>query len=276
VQLNEQQVAFFKTFGFLKFPGLFKEEIGSIVDTFEAIWVEHGGGHNGRPHDGKARSALVPFIDQHDRLCALLDDPRILGIAKSLLGDDFNYTGSDGNYYVGDTSWHSDGWHTKYTYIKLAFYLETLDGSNGALRVIPGSHRNGDWFADTLQATVRKSDENYGIHGRDVPAFALDVVPGDLLLFNHNTKHAAFGGGTARRMFTINLSQRYAEEDLPALRTYVGGLARFWVEEAYGPKMVQGANPERMRHLEQIMANDYHLPELSAKARAEMKEPSRG
>jgi hypothetical protein len=85
VQLNEQQLAFFKTFGFLKFPGLFKEEVGSIIDAFEAIWVEHGGGHNGRPHDGKARSALVPFIDQHDRLCALLDDPRILGIAKSLL-----------------------------------------------------------------------------------------------------------------------------------------------------------------------------------------------
>ena len=32
--------------------------------------------------------------------CALLDDPRILGIATTLLGDDFNYTGSDGNYYA--------------------------------------------------------------------------------------------------------------------------------------------------------------------------------
>ena len=26
-------------------------------------------------------------------------DERILGIATTLLGDDFNYTGSDGNYY---------------------------------------------------------------------------------------------------------------------------------------------------------------------------------
>ncbi len=157
MQLTEQQVAYFRTFGFLKFPGLFAEEVSSIVDAFEDIWKAHGGGHGGRVHDGKARSALVPFIDQHERLCALLDDPRLIGIASALLGEDFNYTGSDGNYYVGDTNWHSDGWHTKYTYIKLAFYLEPLTKDNGCLRVIPGSHRNGDSFAETLQSTPRRS-----------------------------------------------------------------------------------------------------------------------
>lgn len=276
MQLTEQQLAHFETFGFLKFPGLFANDVDSIVDAFEGIWKEHGGGHDGKPHDGKARSALVPFIDQHERLCALLDDPRILGIATALLGDDFNYTGSDGNYYVGDTNWHSDGWHPKYTYIKLAFYLEPLDRDNGCLRVIPGSQHTGDSYATTLQSTVRQSQDNYGIHGRDVPAVALDTVPGDLLLFNHNTKHAAFGGGTARRMFTINLSQRYQDADLPELRKYVSSFARFWLDEAYGEKMVRTADAARMRHLEQIMANDDHLPELSAKARAEMKEPSRG
>ena len=26
----------------------------------------------------------------------------------SLLGEDYNYASSDGNYYVGDTKWHSD------------------------------------------------------------------------------------------------------------------------------------------------------------------------
>lgn len=36
---------------------------------------------------------------------------RINAIATQLLGEDFNYMGSDGNYYVGDTGWHSDGWH---------------------------------------------------------------------------------------------------------------------------------------------------------------------
>lgn len=48
------------------------------------------------------------------------------------------------------------------------------------------------------------------------------------------------------------------------------------VEEAYGEKMVRTADSARIRHLEQIMANDDHLPELSRKARAEIAEPSRG
>jgi len=40
-------------------------------------WQERGRGLNGQVHEGKERSMSVQFIDQHERLCALLDDPRI-------------------------------------------------------------------------------------------------------------------------------------------------------------------------------------------------------
>ena len=40
--------------------------------------------------------------------------------------------------------------------------------------------------------------------------------------------------------------------------------------------MVGTAGPERLVHLEQVMANDGHLAELSRKAREAMSEPSRG
>jgi len=36
------------------------------------------------------------------------------------------------------------------------------------------------------------------------------------------------------------------------------------------------AGPGRMRHLEQVLANQDHLPALTPKARAEMGEPARG
>ena len=52
------------------------------------------------------------------------------------------------------------------------------------------------------------------------------------------------------------------------LRNYISGGARFWVERAFGEKMVNTAGPERMRHLEQVMANDGHLAEMSRQARA--------
>jgi hypothetical protein len=278
MRLTEQQVAYFHTFGFLKFPGLLADQIGQVDAAFEAVWADHGGGHDGKPHDGTARSCLVPFIDQSERLSQLIDHEGILGIASSLLGDDFNYCSSDGNYYVGDTQWHSDGWRPPdgVLYVKMAIYLDRLTRDTGCLRVIPGSHRPGDWFSDRLQGTIRNCAETLGLPGSELPAIPLETTPGDLLLFNHNTKHAAFGGNDHRRMFTINLSQRYRDEDLPALRDQIGTRARFWLDRAYGEKMVRTAGPGRMRHLEQIMANDGHLAELTRQAKLKMKEPSRG
>jgi hypothetical protein len=275
-QLSEQQINFFQTFGYLSFPGLMTDRIQEIERAFEAVWEGRGGGHNGRPHDGTARSCIVPFIDQSETLSSLLDDPRINGIATGLLGEDFNYMGSDGNYYVGDTRWHSDGWHKEMLHIKLAFYLDPLTANTGALRVIPGSHRIGDAYAEGLQSQIRKSNELWGMEGHHLPAVALETNPGDLVCFNHNTKHAAFGGNSHRRMFTINLCQRYPETKLQELRDYIGGAARFWIDRAYGEAMVRTAGPQRIRHLEQVMANDGHLAELSRKARETMPEPSRG
>lgn len=274
--LSDAQVRFFDAFGFLALPGAFSDRIGQVIDDFEALWTSRGGGHAGKPHEGTARSCIAPFIDQTPELSALVDDPRIRGIATSLLGPDFNYMGSDGNYYVGDTPWHSDGWHREVRHVKIAFYLDTLDATNGCLRVIPGSHRIGDQWAEDLQRDLRACGERWEMAGADIPAIALAVQPGDLLIFNHNTKHAAFGGGTRRRMFTMNLCQRYPEHLLPELREYLSGAARFWVERAYGPAMIATAGPDRLPHLEQCLANDSHLAELSRQAREKMAEPSRG
>ena len=277
-ELTEQQLSFFRTFGYLSFPGLMTDRIEEIQSEFEAVWAMHGGGHNGKPHDEKARSCIVPFIDQSEVLCTLLDDPRILGIAYSILGDDFNYTGSDGNFYVGETRWHSDGARKpeEPMYIKIAFYLDRLTRDTGALRVIPGSHLVGDGYADALSNRIGNSQEQWGLRGRDIPAAVLETQPGDLVMFNHNTKHAAFGGGVRRRMFTINLSQRYPQNRLDDLRKQIATAARFWINRKYGEKMVRTAGPGRMRHLEQNMANDGHLAELSRQARERMSEPSRG
>lgn len=184
--------------------------------------------------------------------------------------------GSDGNYYVGDTGWHSDGWNPDFLHVKFAFYLDPLTRDSGAIRVIPGSHLPGDTYANSLAEKVGKSQELWEAHGKDVPAVALETMPCDVVCFNHNTKHAAFGGSKRRRMFTINLCQRYPESHLDMLRGYISGHARYWVERVYGEVMVATAGPGRMRHLEQVMENDGHLAELARQAKETMTEPSRG
>lgn len=278
---TEQQRRFLTTFGYLSFPGLFAAEAEAIGEEFERVWAEHGGGHHGQPHDHRRRSALVPFIDQSEYLSALIDDPRIDEVASVLLGDDYNYRFSDGNQFVGDTAWHSDGYgRTKYNYLKFAFYLDPVTRESGALRVIPGSHHRGDAYAESLHRIMESPratqlEDDLGIEGPDVPAVALETMPGDMVVFNQDLKHGSFGGGSRRRMFTINMSQRYNEDDLDALRVDVSTLARFWAERAYGEAMISTAGPSRMHHLEQRLANDSHLPALVRRARKKMSEPSR-
>ena len=71
-------------------------------------------------------------------------------------------------------------------------------------------------------------------------------------------------------MLAISFGERYKENDLTELRQQIGELATLgeWLEErSYGEKMIRTANVDRMRHLEQRMANDGHLTKLVRKAR---------
>ena len=249
--LAEQQLTFFKTFGFLSFPGLLKDRIDEIIREFEEIFKKRGGGHSGKPHEGKQRSCIVPFPDQSAVLSGLLDDPRIHGIASSILGKDFNYMPSDGNYYSGDTSWHSDGWHKETLHIKIAFYLDPLTRDTGCLRVIPGSHH--DASLKIWDGTVTaESEANFGVHGRDLPCTPLENEPGDVLIFNHRVLHSSWGGSSERRMFTMNLGRRAKDpKEYDDLISYLSYHIRPHASVPYGKTMLETASPARMVHLTQ-------------------------
>lgn len=271
--ITPQQQRFFDVFGFLHFPQLVEDRIAWISEQFEQVFAQR---NDIAAHDGTRRTCVFPFIDQREEFCALLDDPRIVGIAGGLLGDDFNYLGGDGNYYVGDTGWHSDGWHTDTRYIKIALYLDPVGRDSGCLRVIPGSHRIGEGFAEAIQQ-VTQAREAFGVAPADVPAVALESRPGDVVVFNHNIKHAAFGGGTRRRMFTLNLCEQCRTPAQQAdLREYINNHARFWVDQIHTDAMRRTASPERMRHLQQVIDFEGELPALARQAREATLEPARG
>jgi hypothetical protein len=108
--------------------------------------------------------------------------------------------------------------------------------------------------------TNSRPEESWGVPGNDVPGFAIESTPGDMLMFNHKIKHSSWGGGDRRRMFTLNFEARYADDDLAQLReTILGdssGMVRGGSTRAYGEVMIRTAGPNRMRHLEQRLAND--------------------
>lgn len=267
--LTEQQCAFFETFGFLVFPRMLADDLPWINQGFEEVFAARA-----EVHDGTRRT--IAGTDSSALLCTLLDHPKVVEVASSLMGDGFNYLGGDANYYVGDTGWHSDGWHDVGLYVKMAFYLDPVTRDTGCLRVIPGSHHVGNSWVQDLRR-VNHPEQNFGVAGRDIPAVALESTPGDVVVFNHNLHHAAYGGGNRRRMFTLNLSRRAeTPAEVQGLRAFINSNARFWVEQSHSDVMRRTASPARMRHLAQVMENEDELPALVKRAKETMSEPARG
>ena len=125
--LSSQQRTFFESLGYLVLPGILADEIDWITEEHQKVFEKKG-----VVHDGAKRSFLVPFIDESECLCSLLDNPKIVGVLGSLLGDDFNYVGGGGNYYSGDTNWHDDGGHRVggLVFVKFHIYLDSLTREN--------------------------------------------------------------------------------------------------------------------------------------------------
>ena len=196
MKLTEQQLSHFDTFGFLIFRQLFSpdeiqtinHEVNSGLNAFLADVIPK--------HDCKERhgdslmDANTPFI------ASLIDDPRLAHAAEQLLGKPVIPVATDANYFVGDTGWHVDNASFDYAGIRFISYLDPLDATNGALRVIPGSHR--DPFHSQI---VRDPQAVFGVLPTEVPAFVFSSQPGDVLAFNYWIWHAAFGGSDHRRMF---------------------------------------------------------------------------
>ncbi|MCK6472133.1 MAG: phytanoyl-CoA dioxygenase family protein [Planctomycetes bacterium] len=269
--LSDGQRRFFEDFGYLVLRRFLAGEIGWITEEFEAVFRDRA-----VDHDGSKRSTVVPFIDQRERLCTLLDHPGLHGVLCDLLGDDFNYMSGDGNFYTGDTGWHSDGVHPRGLYVKAAFYLDPVTAQTGALRVIPCTHRL-DAFEGSRVRHAGACRNHWAIEQAEVPCVALESTPGDVVIFNHNLMHSSVGGSKRRRMFTMNCARRArTAEEIADLERYIAGHARFWIDSSFSDLMKRTASPQRMRHLEQVLAHESALPGLAAQARREMAESSRG
>jgi hypothetical protein len=212
--LSDQQVRFFGTFGYLKIPGLFAEDIGAITAAFEAVFADPSiyrlQSGDVKVHGFQARTTIPWFIDQHPTLAALRDDPRTVGVVRSLLSDEYEYSESDGNLFSCETEWHCDiyGSPLRIPHIKLSFYLDRLTAETGAPRVMPGTHH---WAEDYAVGLRDKFDNNvgslggvFGVDGPSLPCVALETEPGDLLAWYYRTIHASYHGGPNRRLFTVN------------------------------------------------------------------------
>ena len=236
--LSSEQISFFDTFGYLVFRGLFSAQEMEVIDrAFEDVMAED---RAGQAYRGDKRHSVAACAELRPALRSVIEDDRIYGAMEDLLGPDLIWLGSDGNYYTGDTAWHSDGTVMDMGRIKVALYLDPVGRDTGCLRFIPGSHKmplHEELQALRVERTKQTIQEGrndaealdkYREKGIDVdaqafdtapdqlPAYAAESQPGDVVMFDENLYHASFGGKTGRRMFTMCYANVPASESAEA------------------------------------------------------------
>ena len=243
--LEPQQKSFYETFGFLVLRNVLTDDDIRIVEQdFEAVLAEvpvpEGVDTFDATDDGQTIFKLgtqwflarrEDAIDKQAGFQDILDDVRVQGTVRDLLGSGCYRTGNTAKRFVGGTNWHADlGWDPHfpkgksdpnwpgkgpghyYRGLKAAIYLEPLTKETGALRVIPGSHRSPYHEAvcsihyqipGRFEHLLKDPDiGEFGLNLTDVPSYAIESQPGDIVFFDHQIWHASFGGKVGRRMIT--------------------------------------------------------------------------
>lgn len=200
--ITSEQKAFYDAFGFLVVRQLFSAaEMEELSRTFDAMLTAE---RQGAPFPGTKRQSLYAIAEKSELITGLVEDDRIYKTVEALLGPDFIWLCSEGNLYVGDTKWHPDGTRLDFTPMKVSFYLDSLTGKSGSLRVVPGTHQLP--FHEDMKEVA------HAVSGPDMPAYCIESEPGDVCFNNMNTWHAAFGGAVGRRHLALNFIPAPTEE----------------------------------------------------------------
>jgi hypothetical protein len=88
--------------------------------------------------------------------------------------------------------------------VRFAAYLDRLEARTGALRLLPGSHRQplrGAAKAFDRQVSRQRDDEIVAVVER-LPAYVCDSEPGDVIAFDLRLYHASVHGRD-RRLWTV-------------------------------------------------------------------------
>ena len=141
-------------------------------------------------------------------LASLLEDVRFLRSAEQIFGGEVVGRTCNSNSFDSDrTEWHPDTYNLARRGVKFAFYLQPLDGNTGALRFMPGSHKN-PLHSEIKRITLKHSNEGVidasGIEIDEMPAHIAASDRGDVIVFDSRVWHASWGGGTDRRMCSVN------------------------------------------------------------------------
>ena len=220
--LTPEQIAHYETFGFLVLRQLFNaEEAATIEREAEEIFDEV---RTDRLLEGHRWEAVQPFLERKPFLSMLPDDDRIYNIGVDLVGPDFILEGTEGNLQRSDTPWHGGILNGDFPrHIKIVFYPEPLTRETGCLRVVPGSHKvtSPDPLSVLRDRNYEPDFMPFGLAPSDVPSFAIESQPGDVVVFTESLLHASFGGRDGRHQHAVSfMANPKTDAQVAAVRSH--------------------------------------------------------
>jgi hypothetical protein len=211
--MTPADLAHFHTFGFIVLrgafdPGPLAAELDRALRDGASVRFDVAGGAIGARYVPMMAAAHTPVS------LALLDQLAAPGAA--LLGGPVLPTRAKGVLYHGAAGWHVDSTHPVAS-VGFAAYLEPLDASNGALRVLPGSH------LPELGAAVARFHAT--IPDATLPGHPIPTAPGDVIAFDEHLFHASWGGRDRRQWRVDYVADPAHPTDVTeaALRAYYAG-----------------------------------------------------
>lgn len=223
LDVTEAERLFFDAFGFAVWRGWYRSEIEAISSAFDEVfadeenprWTMLSPGYRNQP-----RTAMIQFCNRHPRLAEMFDDPRPRAIAQAILGPDAACDQTGANIFDCESEWHPDSptQHPASRHLKLQLYLEPLTADNGAPRVIPGSHHEFGLGRQVRDAAGFDgvTEMNLGASSEDLPSWAIETEPGDVVVWDFRTLHASFKGCGPRRALGMNWHAPYGGAPEPA------------------------------------------------------------
>lgn len=192
--LTPEQIQHFRDQGYTVASLLFsRREVQAMLAELDRFKAEGLGRNVSTDPEAKVNYQVIPLNDKSRLFRALPFAPKVVACIRALIGDPFvrhldQIFLKPPGHGIG-TDWHQDNAYfgledpTKGTAMWIALHDANLE--NGALRVIPNSHRQ-------LFAHSRDPDSDHHIRidavaGEEVP---LEMEAGSAAFFNYGTAHA--------------------------------------------------------------------------------------
>lgn len=184
----------FRSLGYVRLDGLLRPHEKRLSTAFEELFARG-------PRRGQEGRLGVPRAGSKHPLLRSLLGQLIEPVTGQIVGKPVTYLGGDAVIYAGDSYWHRDGDHRAAVIVKAVTYLEPLDATSGALRVLPGTHgKETDWMGQL--PWLEEPGKYLGAAADELPSVVIPTQPGDVILFDTHILHSAFHGGERRRQIT--------------------------------------------------------------------------